>query len=152
MRHTRGFTFLEILVSVTIIGLLVSIATVSLVASRNKGRDGAVKSELALIQAEAEVYFSNTKYYSITTIDPTTCPGVPQENLTLLADPVIASALRRAISNSGGTTARCLINPSTYAIQLPLKSDPNKYYCIDSYSLPAITTVPFSSATTRCGT
>ncbi len=58
-----GFTLIELLVVITIIGILIAIATVSYVNSQQKGNDGKRKSDLKAVQQALELYFQqNGKY------------------------------------------------------------------------------------------
>ncbi len=62
--HTKkGFTLIEILIVVSIIGLLASIIFVGLGSARAKGRDARRIADLRSIQTGLELYFSkNGKY------------------------------------------------------------------------------------------
>jgi prepilin-type N-terminal cleavage/methylation domain-containing protein len=55
----RAFTLIELLVVISIIGLLSTIATVSLSGSRSKGRDAKRISDLRQIQTALEMYRDN---------------------------------------------------------------------------------------------
>ncbi len=54
--HRKGFTLTELLVVITIIGLLSSIATVSFTSSRMKGRDGRRLADMDTIRKGLEIY------------------------------------------------------------------------------------------------
>ena len=59
----KGFTLIEILIVVSIIGLLASIIFVGLGASRAKGRDARRVADLRSIQTGLELYFSKSGAY-----------------------------------------------------------------------------------------
>lgn len=61
VRHTpaqlyRGFTLMELLVVIAIIGLLASIVMAALTNSRARGSDAKIKSQLASMRNQAELY------------------------------------------------------------------------------------------------
>jgi len=58
-----GFTLIEIIVTITIIGLLTTIGIVSFQQAVKKGRDGKRKSDLAQIQSALEIYRSDVAAY-----------------------------------------------------------------------------------------
>jgi prepilin-type N-terminal cleavage/methylation domain-containing protein len=49
-KNSRGFTFIEVLIVVVIIGLLASVITASLLIARNRARDASFKSTAKSIQ------------------------------------------------------------------------------------------------------
>jgi prepilin-type N-terminal cleavage/methylation domain-containing protein len=67
-KYTKGFTLIELLVVIAIIGILSSVVLASLNTARNKGTDAAIKSQLAAMRAQAEVYYdTNNSYYGTVT-------------------------------------------------------------------------------------
>jgi prepilin-type N-terminal cleavage/methylation domain-containing protein len=64
MNKNKGFTLIELLVVIAIIGILASVVLASLSSARNKGKDAAVKSQLASMKAQAELYYSTAESYS----------------------------------------------------------------------------------------
>ncbi|PIR58360.1 MAG: hypothetical protein COU70_01305, partial [Parcubacteria group bacterium CG10_big_fil_rev_8_21_14_0_10_35_15] len=63
MKKFKGFTLVEILVVVTIIGLLTSIAAVSYSQFLKQSRDAKRKADLEQIRAALEMYRSNNDAY-----------------------------------------------------------------------------------------
>lgn len=59
MNKNKGFTLIELLVVIAIIGILASVVLASLSSARDKGKDASVKSQLASMKAQAELYFSS---------------------------------------------------------------------------------------------
>jgi type II secretion system protein G len=76
MKKTIGFTLIEILVVVTIIGLLTLIAVVSYSTFLKQARDAKRKSDLSQIAAALEMYRSNNDTYPTTSLTQLTSPTV----------------------------------------------------------------------------
>ncbi len=64
----QGFTLIELLVVIAIIGLLSSIALVSLNSARKKARNAKRISDLRQIQSALELYYSDNNSYPSTSL------------------------------------------------------------------------------------
>ena len=122
----KGFTLIELLVVIAIIGILASVVLASLNSARAKGADAAIKSNLANIRAQAELYYDdpakgNGTYGAVATA----CSGG-----MFAADTVIASAITQ-INSQSGATATCTSNGQTWAISSPLKTA-SQTWCVDN--------------------
>lgn len=58
-----GFTLLELLIAIAIIGILASISFVALNGARKQGRDGRRKSDLETIRSALELYKADCNQY-----------------------------------------------------------------------------------------
>ncbi len=67
MNSNKGFTLFELLVSVSIIGILTAIASVSFSNAQRKGRDARRMEDMKIIQNAAEMYYSVAGYVYPTT-------------------------------------------------------------------------------------
>ena|SRR3989344_5794050 len=68
MKNKKGFTLIEILIVISIIGLLASVVLVNLGGFRAKGRDSRRIADLRTLQNTLELYFGvNNKYPSAIT-------------------------------------------------------------------------------------
>ncbi len=70
--NKKGFTLIELLVVIAIIGLLSSLAIVSLNSARDKANDTKVKSDLAQVRTDIEVQTNGTGAYD-------TYTGIPSQ-------------------------------------------------------------------------
>lgn len=104
----RGFTLLELLVVIAVIGLLTSIVLMSLNSARDKGADAASRSNLNNIRSQTELYYhDNGLSYE----------GVcGQDNVS------------RAVNEAG---AVCADSTSTWAAAVDLLTT-DVSYCVDS--------------------
>lgn len=76
--NKKGFTLIELLVVIAIIGMLSSLAVVSLNTARNKARDAQIKSDLSQFRTYAEVTYDSGVYTGLT-IGAVTPALVPPE-------------------------------------------------------------------------
>lgn len=63
MKDQKGFTLVELLVVIAIIGLLSTLAVVSLGSARTKARDARRISDIRQIQTALELYFATNSQY-----------------------------------------------------------------------------------------
>lgn len=69
MKNKKGFTLIEILVVVFIIGLLASIIIVSVNEARKKARDSRRVADLFEVRNAVEMYFNANSHYPITGVN-----------------------------------------------------------------------------------
>lgn len=75
MKHRKGFTLIEILIVVAIIGILASVALVGLAPAQRRGRDARRLSDIKQAQTALELYYSKCGYYPGQVQAGTTCTG-----------------------------------------------------------------------------
>lgn len=66
MKNQKGFTLIELLVVIAIIGILSTLAVVSLNNARQKARDAKIVSDVKNIQTALELYFNDAGTYPAT--------------------------------------------------------------------------------------
>lgn len=128
-----GFTFIELLVSIAILGALASIILIATNSARDKTKDVAIQQNLESIRTAGIIYRSDYGNYG--TISGADCDTTNFFVHKPVKDAIVAV---RAIHNSPGT---CLLGDSapgtlgliakSWAVSFPLVSN-NSSWCVDS--------------------
>lgn len=129
---SKGFTLIELLVVIAIIGILASVVLASLSTARTQGGDSAIKSNLAGIHAQAELFHDdpnrgNETYgvaFPVGDCATSTVGSIFEES-------VIASQYVAA-QDASKNTASCVSSDSAWAVSVPLKTVPTDSWCVDS--------------------
>ncbi|MDD4332803.1 MAG: type II secretion system protein [Patescibacteria group bacterium] len=82
MKNKKGFTLIELLVVIAILGLLATLALVSLGSARGKARDVRRLSDIKQMQTALEMYYTASSTYPIDLTDTlflTYMKQVPQD-------------------------------------------------------------------------
>jgi len=144
----KGFTMIELLVVVAIIGILSSIVLISVSTARAKGIDSFIQQNLRTVQTQAEIYFQNKKAYDFpnnaagTTCSTAAGPGVGQGYNLFSYDPVIRLALITVMSKINNSnppnTSFCGASKNSWVAAIRLKSSlsnndsTDRLWCVDS--------------------
>ncbi len=135
MNFKKGFTLIELLVVVSIIGILAVVVLASLGSAKNKGEDSAIKTNLATIRNQAEIFASYNKSSYLPTggatfpIGPCPVYNVSGSNM-FEVDSIIADAASEATSLGG--SSYCYNSLNNWVMAVGLKSVPNTSWCIDN--------------------
>lgn len=144
---TGGFTLIELMVVMAIIGILSAIVLAALNTPQKKGGDAAVKANLRTIASQAQFFLDTNSRFNT---DGTTGVGAgntcPTTGNTMFAfDNTIKAAISAAgIAGGGGNVTCYMDNAGTkFVVWAPLKT--GQYWCIDQTGIsrqePAAQTV-----------
>mgnify|MGYP000087221160 CR=1 FL=1 len=134
----KGFTLIELMIVVAIIGILASVVLASLNTARDKGADAAIKANVNGIRAQAELYYdSNGNTYAGTAYTVQACLTAAQTG-NMFADANVMSALNASATQSGAGLSRCAAAANSWVIAFQLKTGGTAgdttadAYCVDS--------------------
>lgn len=140
-RTPKGFTLIELLVVIAIIGILSSVVLSSLNTARVKGRDAAVKSNLASIRPQAELFYEYYGRYG--SLMGSYYAGNCMTGGSMFRETTITGEARAAADNiteaiaaafsAGNGTKQCRIDATrqNYMIAIGLEGT-DTYWCIDN--------------------
>lgn len=132
---SKGFTLLELLVVIAIIAIFTTMTMAALGASRTRAADTSIKSNLANMRAQGELYYNNSKTYGadLAVVYTGKCSTIIETNLfgsttaqgSLLS---LATSVNNAVGSSGVTS--CAIDSDSWAFSAKLLD--NNTWCVDS--------------------
>ncbi len=151
---SAGFTLLELLIVVSIIGILTSIILVSLSSARGKGADAGIKSNLHTLSNQNEIFFSSQNSY-LTAPDGSlsgTCPTTYSSSAHNMFRKQPAYAALAAAVALGGSTGSCYVSDNAWAVAVALKTDATQSWCVDStgISRQVSSSSPINTTTLVC--
>lgn len=133
----KGFTLLELLVVVGLIGIFAAVVIVALDSARAKGADAGVKSNLDSIRTESELFYANNGNSFLPEYGAAiygTCPtaytgSVAGANM-FSSDKNVFDALVEAVKR-GGNESSCYNSGSAWAVAVGLKTNAKTSWCVD---------------------
>ena len=116
LRTQKGFTLIELMIVVVIIGILAAIAIPNFIAMQNRAKEGSTKANMHTLQLAAEDYGVRND-------------GVYAADMTSSGSPTVASSLPASFKNpfSGATGTGAYEDRGTFAAPAALKSGISSY-------------------------
>ncbi len=137
----KGFTLIELLVVIAIIGILSSVVLASLNSARAKGSDAAIKSQLAGMRAQAELYYDGTGGNKYSPAALATSGNVCDASDGL-------KNMISSVTTAAGSAASCAASSTAWAASGALKAGGG--YCVDSTGFAGTTTSATVATTGKC--
>lgn len=110
-KHKKGFSLMELLIVISIIGILIAVSVVSYGSAQKKSRDSRRRSDMKAIQNALEQYYAdNSSYPNVAgtcTIAATYLPG------GMPVDPKTSVAYAPTCVLSGATYCSCALMENT---------------------------------------
>lgn len=135
-RHgLRGFSLIEILMVMAIVGILATVVMVSIGSARTKGVDAGTKENLHTIRNQAELRHSNLGTYgTAVAVQGTAITAAPAYNAAganfFISDQQANRALVAALSGGGSGYYAIGVNGQSWAVAIATKSVTG-YWCVD---------------------
>lgn len=115
----KGFTLLELLIVIGIIGVISSVALATLGSARSRGDDSAVRGNLTSLRSQAEVYYLENKRYGSNTSLITNCTTATTFIAATTGEGAAEKITTDLLKNAGGSTnVRCAVaaNGTAWAV------------------------------------
>lgn len=148
MKKNKGFTLVELLIVIAIIGILSTAVLSSLNTSRVRAYDSKVKQQLAGLRSAAEIYYNNqipNGYYNAGTLNSCTTGTNTVFNDVTNDDNGRPGLYLIFTGFPTPITLECNANALTYAVQANLIG--GGYWCVDSRGVSRTETATLGSAT-----
>ena len=124
-KRNEGFTLIEMLVVIAMIGLLSAVVLVALGPSRNKAKDTRIISDLQQIRSVMEtLYNPTTNSYTITPVTSCSTPASGNSN--------IDTAFKDINTNNGSACALNLVPTTSNGYAVSATTASGASYCVDS--------------------
>jgi prepilin-type N-terminal cleavage/methylation domain-containing protein len=152
LKNQQGFSIIEFLITIAILGVLSTIVFVSYNSVGNKSDETIIKSNLGFIRSGASIYFNHYNNFGTTTFSATKSQNACSTANTIF-DPAIKISVNQYIlaaesesDSSSNWVATCALgklstetNATSWAVSVPLKNtnivsgtSGTDYWCVDS--------------------
>ena len=110
-KKEEGFTLIELMIVIAIIGILAAIAIPQFTAYRQRGFNAAAMSDLRNAATAQEAFYTDSQTYTGTTTDLTSRGYTPSSNVTLAVTAHSTSQYTMTAVHSAGTKTWSLTGP-----------------------------------------
>lgn len=135
-KYHLGFTLLELMIVVVILGVLAAMMSGNFINSLKKGRDARRKADLEQIQKAIEMYYEDKKEYpifftpSLTKLcESDVCTDEKVYMQRVPTDPTNSPAYSFSINSQSYRLYACLENPEQILPYDSLSTDPGAGWC-----------------------
>ncbi|MGC9611240.1 MAG: type II secretion system protein [Minisyncoccia bacterium] len=129
-KNNTGFTLIEMLVVVAIIGLLSSVILTALGPAKDKAKDTRIISDVNQVRSIAETLYANSNYDALELLPSN---NIQNQNLKGLSDDVAAQGGVLTTIKSQPAPAKNYLVYSSLNVKTGDSNNPiTQYYCVDS--------------------
>jgi type II secretory pathway pseudopilin PulG len=120
LKHV-GFSLVELLILIAIIGILAALVIAVATPARNKAADARIRNDIRQLRWEAEIVYDSQN----ASFEDWSTHGTVADNVTIILDDIDG-----ALGQENAVTIRDS-DDNTYCVSAPLVSFPGQHYCID---------------------
>lgn len=115
----KGFTLVELLVAIAVIGILATVIIVALGSAKKKAQDQAIQMEIKSLSQEADMYgLAYNGFIAQGTTNSGTCPTEVVDNWGFLGTKKGIQILNSIHKRIGGGSSYCGISPETWSVSM----------------------------------
>lgn len=147
-----GFTLVELLVVVAILGILTSVVLVSLGTANTRGKDGAIQANLDSLRTQAQLYYNENGSYSLNGTGIPASSSCTAANSVFVDSKITQQIIATDSVNGGARSVACNVaaGGAAYAVYAELASTAGAYFCVDSNGIGGRTTHAPTGTDTSC--